>query len=99
MNRPLHVAINARLAADGTNGGIFQFTRGLISELIRLTDGGGRYTIVGSPPGADWVNELPSMNVRVVSIPSVQATTTSFYDTLGADVVHFPYQAFFKCQT
>lgn len=96
MNQPLHVAINARLTADGTNGGIFQFTQSLITELVRLSDGGEKYTLITHPTGAQWAHELSPSCVRVVAAASV---TPGFYDTLGADVVHFPYQAFFKCQT
>ena len=101
MSEPLHVAINARLAADGTSGGIFQFTQSLITSLIGLTDGEEHYTVVMHASGADWLDKYRSDRVRSVRAASVQAVpgeSGSFYDSLGADIVHFPYQAFFKCR-
>jgi glycosyltransferase involved in cell wall biosynthesis len=54
QDRPLHVAVDARLFS-GKSGGIEQVAIGLVSALSGLTDGDERYTILAYPASHDWI--------------------------------------------
>jgi hypothetical protein len=63
---PLRIAINVRVS-DGSSGGIFQSTVGLIHALGKLDDGPEQYTlVVASPEQVEWLKPFCGPNQKIV---------------------------------
>ncbi len=68
--KPLRIAIDAPMTADGKWGGIEQFTLALVYALGKLTDGAEEYIIGVHKQNADWLKLYLGPNQHVVVNPS-----------------------------
>lgn len=108
--KPLRIAINARLRPGSGVGGVESVLR-VLTGLSRL-DGPEQYVFVALHDHQDWLRALlRGTNASVVAPPPSPAgrltrigrrligrdlSTGRYLDTLGCDVVHFPYQDFHR---